>query len=460
MSEVVINPVSWNGSRVLVVGLARSGRAACLWLASQGAKVWGTDRQSEVEGQDSLQAVGVQLALGGDSLALLEQVDHVVLSPGVPETSPMVRRARELGLPIIGELAMAAEASTSTPMMAITGTNGKSTTTALCAHLLRVAGFRVFLGGNIGLPLTEMLLDGAPVDWAVVEVSSFQLEHLGETRGLAPRVGVWLNLTPDHLDRHGSMEVYGDLKLRMFAGQGPKDAAVCFVDDEAVASRMRDRGLQSRLLPLSRREDKLNEVGVWIHGRQIKHLESGRTFELRAARLAGEHNAENAAAAVAAVMKAGASPEAVQTGLDSFEGLPHRLEPVRELDGVRYINDSKGTNPEATAKSLTSFDVPVVLIGGGQGKGSDYRGLRRVVQERVAHLLLLGADASRMAADLEGCAEIHPVTDMAEAVAMGRRLAQAGQVVLLSPACASFDMFDDYEHRGRVFADLVRELEA
>ncbi len=444
--------------RVLVVGLARSGLAAARVLAGRGAQVTGTDRKAQVDGAGELEAAGVRLALGADAPELARAAELVVLSPGVPATSPLVAAAGTAGVPVIGELELAFRLA-AVPTLAVTGTNGKSTTTALCAHLLERAGKRVFLGGNIGRPLSELLLvdaaERSQLDWAVVEVSSFQLEHLSAAKGFAPRIGVWLNLTPDHLDRHGDLATYAATKRRMFEGLGADDLGVVFLDDELV--RGATEGLACRRAGFGRAPARLGDGDALIEGARVQLV--GRTLRLGNPRLAGDHNAENAAAALLAVTAAGAPLDGLQAALDDFAGLPDRIEPVRELAGVRWINDSKGTNPDATAKSLTGFPGGVVLIAGGRGKGTDYRKLREVVTGRVAHLILLGEDADRLAADLDGCAPIRRVADMAEAVSAAADLARPGGVVLLSPACASFDMFDDYAHRGRVFRELVAGLE-
>lgn len=445
--------------RVLVVGLARSGQAAARVLLNRGAVVVGTDRKPEPDGLAALAEAGVTLELGGDRPELVEGAELVVLSPGVPLDAALPSAALALGVPVLGELELGARLA-GLPLLAVTGTNGKSTTTSLCAHLLARAGLRPFLGGNIGRPLCELLLEAeaerSRIGWAVIEVSSYQLEHLSASGALAPRVGVWLNLTPDHLERHGDLERYAAAKRRLFEGQTPGDVAVVFRDDPVVTRLVRD--LPGRLWGFGRESDRLRPGDVRIEGRQLRTVGGGPVWTLGNPRLAGAHNAENAAGALLAAREAGADPQALQAGLDDFPGLPHRLEPVRELEGVRWVNDSKGTNVDATLKSVESFEAPVVLIAGGLGKGSAYTALREPVRRRVRQLILLGQDADRLAAALEGCAPIHRVRDLAEAVALARDLARPGEVVLLSPACASFDMFRDFEHRGQVFAELVRAL--
>jgi len=448
------------GRRVLVVGLARSGRAAASWLARQGARVTGSDQRQQLAGLEELAGLGVDIVTGVDGSRLLPGMELVVLSPGVWMTAPVVQRARQEGIPLLGELELAWRAlrqrqGRALTLIAVTGTNGKSTTAALCAHLARSAGRRVFLGGNIGRPLLE-ILDEPGTELAVVEVSSFQLEQLSSERALDPQVAVWLNLTPDHLDRHGSLEEYAACKRRLFAGQGAEDSAVVFLDDEQVVSHTRD--LPARLLGFSRLEQRA-AGGVLIAGERLR-CGAGLGVILRNQRLAGEHNAENAAAALLAARAAGIDSSLWQQALDGYPGLEHRLEPVAEVGGVRFINDSKGTNVDATLKSLTSFTAPIILLAGGRGKGSDFRRLRPLVRQRVKQLLLLGEEAEHLARDLDGCAPALRVSDMRQAVQQAYRLARPGDVVLLSPACASFDMFSDYAERGRVFAAAARSLAA
>jgi UDP-N-acetylmuramoylalanine--D-glutamate ligase len=442
-------------SNVLVVGLARSGISAAKLLTKLGARVTGTDRQDNVDGLEQLIEIGVNIEIGGDRIDLVAEVDLVVLSPGVWQSAAIPTEADRLGVPWIGELELASRL-TSTRLIAVTGTNGKSTTASLCAHLLKTGGYNVFLGGNIGNPLSELGLSGEEVDWAVVEVSSFQLEHLNNRVGFVPQVGIWLNLTADHIDRHGSLDNYAECKRRMFVGLEAEHTGVFFLDDQIVRSAT--QGLVCGIIGFGRDAELIGSSGVLIEQQQLLAAENLK-FNLKSERLLGEHNAENAAAAVAAVLAVGMDASKIQAGLDSYPGLPHRLEPIRILDGVRYVNDSKGTNVDATAKSITSFEQPIILIAGGRGKGSDYKSLSRIVTKRVKHLVLIGEDAAKLEQDLTGAASISRAKDMSEAVLLSRKLAQSGEVVLLSPACASFDMFKNYEHRGEVFSDLVRGLE-
>jgi UDP-N-acetylmuramoylalanine--D-glutamate ligase len=443
------------GRRVLVVGLARSGVVAARLLARRGAVLVGVDRRAAVEAAEELQKLGMRLVLGQQPSSLVDDVDLVVLSPGVHRDAPLILAAEARGLPVLGELELGVRL-VRVPILAVTGTNGKSTTAALCAHLLRRAGKRVFLGGNIGNPACNLALEGAAVDWAVLEVSSYQLEHLTAPAALAPEIAIWLNLTPDHLERHGTMAAYAQAKRRLFEGQGPKQTAVFFADDPLVSGAL--SGLSCRPAGFGREMGRLTSDGLCIQDRLL--IPCGRALEYRVDNrsLRGGHNAENAAAAVLAALAAGTDPAALQSALDSFTGLPHRLQSVAVIDGVEYINDSKGTNVDAVQKSLAAIEAPIVLIAGGRGKGTPYLPLREAVAARVRHLVLLGEDADRLAEELAGTAPAHRVDSLPEAVQLGRRLAEPGQVVLLSPACASFDMFKDFEERGEVFSRAVLAL--
>ncbi len=454
--ETILDSLS--GRRVLVVGLARSGNAAARLLVQCGARVTGCDRQVRVEGTAELEQAGVDIRPGEDGPQLLTGQELVVLSPGVAFDSALCQEARRAKVPLVGELELGwkmLRRRRRFPLVAVTGTNGKSTTCALCNHLLRTMGFNSALSGNIGNPLCLLLLEEKLPQLAVIEVSSFQLEHLSRPAALDPEVAAWLNLTPDHLDRHGSMDNYAQMKRRLLLGQTGQDTAILFADDAAV--RAAAAGLPGRVRWFGRASERLGADDMLIEGNML-HAPGGGHLELRNSRLAGEHNAENASVALLAARALGMASEELQAGLDSFPGLPHRIEPVAEIGGVRYVDDSKGTNLDATMKSLTSFDCPIVLIAGGRGKGTGYEPLRPVVSQRVKHLVLMGEEAGRMEKDLAGCAPISRAGSMEDAVQQAAARAAAGDVVLLSPACASFDMFTDYHHRGRMFAAAVQNL--
>ena len=444
------------GRRVAVVGLARSGVAAARLLRAADADVVGADARP-------LEALGPEAAaLGRDGVRLaapaspdaLDGAVLVVVSPGVPLDAPALARPRARGVPIVGELELAwraLEADT----VAITGTNGKTTTTALTGALLAGRGQAVLVGGNIGTPLAGGAL-GFPADGVVVaEVSSFQLETVDAFR---PAVAAVLNVTPDHLDRHGTFDAYLDAKARVFRNQTEDDCAVLNADDDAtVALAARTR---ARVVWFSRR--RALEAGVfvrdgWIVARRDGHDET--VGPLGEVRLRGQHNVENVLAAAACALARGVAPAAIRRGVAAFEAVTHRIEPVRELDGVAFYNDSKGTNVASTVKALESFAESLVLIAGGKGKGQDFAPLARAARGRVVHAVVIGEDGPRVAAALsaEGVA-VTRAGSMAEAVATARALARPGHVILLSPACASFDMFDHFEHRGEVFRAVVQGL--
>jgi UDP-N-acetylmuramoylalanine--D-glutamate ligase len=445
------------GRPVAVVGLARSGVAAARLLHAAGAVVVATDTKPldalDVEAR-ALSGLGVRLLVGATSPEAVAGADLVVVSPGVPLASPQLAPARARRVPVIGELELAWRAMEA-DALAITGTNGKTTTTALTGALLGEEGRPVLVAGNIGTPLAAHALE-FPADGLVVcEVSSFQLET---TEAFHPRVAAVLNVTPDHLDRHGSLEAYADAKARVFARQTSADCAVLNADDEG--SRALAPRTAARVVWFSRQRALEHGVFVrdgWIAARLNGHVEN--VCPLTDVRLRGAHNVENVLAATACALWAGLSPEAIRRGIARFRGVAHRIEPVRDLRGVQYFNDSKGTNVASTVKALESFTEPVVLIAGGVGKGQDFAPLAAAARGRVRHAVVIGQDGPRIAAALDAAGI--PVTvgaTLEAAIHAARAIARAGDVVLLSPACASFDMFQNYEHRGDVFKGLVGGL--
>ena len=446
------------GRRVTVVGLARSGVAAARLLHAAGARVTGTDaRPVAALGREAagLAALGVRLCAGPDAAGAFDGAELVVVSPGVPLDGPQLAAPRARAVPLIGELELGWRA-TEAETIAITGTNGKTTTTALVGALLAEQPRAVLVAGNIGTPLAAGAA-GFPADGLVVcEVSSFQLETIEAFR---PRVAAVLNVTPDHLDRHGSFAAYVDAKARIFLNQTEADCAVLNADDEAaraLAARTRAHVVWfSRRRPLGH--------GVFVRdGRVVARLnghveEIGPVSEIS---LRGAHNVENVLAATACALWTGLAPAAIRRGIARFRGVPHRIEPIRELEGVQYYNDSKGTNVASTLRALDSFTERVVLIAGGKGKGQDFAPLAAAARGRVAHAVVIGEDGPAIGAALAAAGV--PVTarpTLAAAVEAARGLARAGDVVLLSPACASFDMFDSFEHRGDVFRKLVERLD-
>jgi UDP-N-acetylmuramoylalanine--D-glutamate ligase len=433
------------GQRVLVLGLGISGQSAARFCAGLGAEVVAADER----GREALGELGdlesvAELALGG-SLPDAASFDLVVPSPGVP-VARYARGARR----VWGDLELAWRAL-SVPIVAITGTNGKSTTTRLVEALLRAAGLRVEAAGNIGAPALGLV--GRPLDVAVLEVSSFQLETI---EGFRPKVAVVLNITPDHLDRHGSFEGYVAAKARILENLGPDDTAVLSADDPAVRSLARNT--RARVRFFSQREAL--PVGACLDAGAILLREAGETIRipLEGFALPGVHNRENALAAMLAAQAAGADPRRAARALFDFRGLPHRTEIVRERAGVTWVNDSKGTNVGAALRSLESFAQPIVWIAGGKDKDLDFRPLAPVLKERARAAILIGQAAPKLAAALAGSVPLHHAGELERAVSLAAGLARPGDVVLLSPACASFDQFRSYEHRGECFRAAVAAL--
>ena len=441
------------GRRALVVGLGKSGVAAARLLATHGARVALADDKGGEALADSLRQledVPHERYLAGLRAEAFHGRDLVVVSPGVPLSDRHLAEARARGVEVIGEVELAAR-FVQEPIVGITGTNGKSTTTALTAHLLRAAGKKVFAGGNLGDPLSNRVLSGGKLDATVCELSSYQLEGIVSLRCAAAAA---LNVTPDHLDRYPSLEAYAAAKERIFENQKAGDAAVLNLADPRVAAMRTPAGVRRRGFDGRGRNA---EAAGFLRAKAVLAAD-GAEYDLRAPTLRGAHNAENALAALLLARHLGAPPWALQQGLDTYPGLPHRLEPVRTLDGVEWVNDSKGTNVDSVQKSLSAFDRGVLLIMGGRGKGAPYRPLRALFPDRVRALLTIGEDAPRIAEELGDLVAVTACGDLRTAVAQARQLARAGDTVLLSPACASYDQFRNFEDRGDQFKALVRGL--
>jgi UDP-N-acetylmuramoylalanine--D-glutamate ligase len=442
------------GRRPLVAGAARSGVAAARLLARHGADVRVCDRRGPDELPEPARALageGIGCDWGRDDPALLEGRDAMIWSPGIPVDHPLAEAARARGIPVIGELELGFLASRA-PLLCITGTNGKSTTTDLTGALLRAAGREVAVCGNIGRAICEVAETVSASGLLVVEVSSFQLETVQK---LKPFVATWLNLTPDHGDRHGTFQAYGAAKQRLFERQDESDWAVLNADDPEVTSRA--TGAATRLaFSVS---GPVGEGAFLDAGELVLAWRGGREALLprRELRLPGPHNAANALAALATVMPLELPPESLREVLRSYGGLEHRLEPAGEVGGVRFVNDSKATNVGSMEVALLSFEQPVVLIAGGRDKGQDFAPLAPLVRRAARHLVLIGEGAEPMSRAWAGVPAERAGT-LAEAVSAAWRAAGPGGVVLLSPGCASFDMFRDYEDRGRRFKDEVRRL--
>ncbi|BBO71892.1 UDP-N-acetylmuramoylalanine--D-glutamate ligase [Desulfosarcina alkanivorans] len=446
--------------QVVVVGMGRSGVAAARFLVRRGARVTVTDRapaDSLKAAIDALGGLDIRFKLGGHDAGDFERADLVVLSPGVPHTLPMLEPAWVKGTPVIGELELAA-GFIAEPILAVTGTNGKTTTTELVGHMLGNSGKRVFVGGNIGTPLIAYA-DGAypRADVVVVETSSFQLDTTIDFR---PDTAVMLNITDDHLDRYSTFSAYAESKWRIFNNQRPADSAVLNAMDATVAAMIKKHP------PVARRQlfsDQAVVNGAQIFKDRILVFDGGRQsgcFSLDKTGLLGPHNRENMAAACLACLGQGATVAGIQQAIDEFQGLAHRLETVGRVGGVRFVNDSKATNVDAVKRALSCFDTPVVLIMGGQNKKGDFTGLKSPVRRHVKTLVAMGEARDEIVTALAGDPEkgIIEATSMEEAVEKAFDAAVAGDTVLLSPACASFDMFDNYGQRGDRFREIVERL--
>jgi UDP-N-acetylmuramoylalanine--D-glutamate ligase len=434
----------------LVVGLARSGAAAALELRARGEEVFGVDAGTPA-GTEALAEAGVQLRLGADGLRELEQVRTVVKSPGVPAQAPVVAAARARGTVVLGELELAWRMLTN-EFIAVTGTNGKTTTVELIGHIHRAAGLPVEVAGNVGTALSGLVgrIDERAV--VVCEASSFQLE---DTLAFAPEAALLLNFTPDHLDRHGTLEDYLAAKLQVFARQSNDDLAVLPIDPpiEGVGGEARRIYFgEGPAAALSSRDGQL-----WWREPEREPEREPLLLATGELSLRGKHNLQNAMAAAAVCLARGVDPEAVRAGLRTFPGVPHRLEEVARRGGVIYVNDSKATNLASTLVALSAFaGSRVHLILGGQGKGQDFTPLRDAVEQGCRAVYLVGEDAPLIAAALEGVAiPVRPCGELGQALSIAQAYALPGDIVLLSPGCASFDQFADFEARGERFRELV-----
>jgi len=440
------------GKRVLVLGLARTGIETARFLVRHGAEVLVSDCKGEAElkqGLETLSGLPIRFLLGAEDAGWLEGVELLVPSPGVAPENPLLQEACRRGIELLSEIELAYRFLRA-PLVAITGTNGKSTTTALVGEILKAQGLKAFVGGNIGAPLIGFV--SGEWDWGVVEVSSFQLEWVKRFR---PRIAALLNLTEDHLDRYADFASYCEAKARIFRAQEEGDIALLNRDDPKVWS-VRER-VRSRVLSFGWAQVRAGAYAtrdeiVWRDG-------AGETsFPLARVRIQGVHNVENLMAAVAVARSIGVAPGTIQRVIEEFPGLEHRLEFVREIEGIRFYDDSKGTNVGAVLKSLESFSAPVILIAGGIDKGGDYRVLKAQVRQKVKRLILLGAAREIIRRALGDLTETLVVEDLAAAVREARQGALPGDIVLLSPACSSFDMFQNYAERGRAFKALVQKL--
>jgi len=441
------------GRQVVVVGAARSGIAAAVLLASRGARVTLTESRRTFDAASQLHAAGVTLELGGHRAGTLAGADLIVTSPGVPVEQPVFDAARANGVEIIGELELASRWLRGR-MIAVTGTKGKSTTTTLIGRMLSAAGRHVLVGGNIGVPLSAQVDASTPESVHVVEASSFQLET---TTTFRPWIALWVNFADDHLDRHPDVASYAAAKARVFANQTADDWAVVNADDPIVRERSDNtRARRVWFSPSGRIEEGFVASGDWIVRRTTTGEE--RMVPVSAVELTGVHMLHNTIAAVAVSAVAGVQPDAMAAALRGFHGLPHVMEPVGEVRGVRFINDSKATNVAAARRSIESFADGVVAIVGGRYKGGDFRELRGPLEARGRAVIAIGEATPLVHEALEGTVPVFDATSMDEAVARGFDAASPNGVVVLAPACSSFDWFRDYAERGDAFKAAVARL--
>jgi UDP-N-acetylmuramoylalanine--D-glutamate ligase len=449
--------VDLKDKRVLVVGLGKSGVASALFLKDRGARVTVSDTKSPDQLCDEIPILldhGITVETGGHGERTFRGQDLIVVSPGVPVDAPPLVQARAAGEPVIGEIELAAQ-NLPGPIVAITGSNGKTTTTTLAGEILASGGLPVAVGGNIGTPAISLVAAASRETVIVLEVSSFQLETIQTFR---PKVAVILNITPDHLDRHRTFQTYIDAKARIFENQQPDDFTVLNEDDPTCRT-LRDR-TRAQVFWFSRKQEVQN--GAWVRDRRILFRDSSGQREILQVSeipLKGAHNVENVLAAVCAGALMGCEPAKIRKAIQEFKAVEHRLEYVATIKGVEYFNDSKATNVDATIKALESFPKNIHLILGGKDKGSDYTVLNDLLRERVKRVYTIGAAAEKIESQIKGSAEIVHAETLDNAIRRAAAVAQPGDIVLLAPACASFDQFQSYNHRGRIFKEVVHSLE-
>lgn len=442
-----------------IIGLGRSGQAAANWLLLHNWDVVVSDDAGEdklAAAAQKLQISGAVVCLGGHSEALKVPVDLVVVSPGVPMNHPAILTRLSQGVEVIGELELGWRNSRGA-IAAITASNGKSTATALTGEIFAASGRPAFTAGNIGIPLISIAGQTSPDSLIAVEVSSYQLESI---KTFKPKAAAILNITPDHLQRHGTFEAYTGAKSRLCMNQDVDDFLIFNADDKIVCDIT--HGVRSQKIPFS--TERQLEFGGWIAGGAM-HLSPTKesqhyTLPRSALALPGVHNTQNALAAILSALACGVKWQAIECGVRNFKGLPHRLEFVRRLNGVNWINDSKATNVDSGLTALKALNAPIILIAGGRPKGGGFKDLRPLMKAKVKSLIVLGEAAAEIAADLGDLCSTHFVHNLEEAVHFARQTTAAGDTVLLSPLCASFDMFDNFEQRGDVFKELVGKLES
>ncbi len=460
--------ILYPGIHVLVVGLGQTGLAAVQFFSQHGARISVSDASPKSDiNEETLQILdrhGVHLESGTHTAELFKAADLIFVSPGIPLTLEPLAAARQLAIPIVGEMAIVAQ-YLETPLVAVTGTNGKTTVTTLLGDIFRTCGKKVFVGGNIGTPLFEYLAGPQNADVVVAEISSFQLDTGGDAKGLHPAVALLLNISPDHLERYASFEEYAASKFKLFAAQDSNDIAIMNGDDPEIMNR-------GQLWPSSRKfffgSQLGNLAGAALHDKTIRlsvagredssHIPADESYDLSGTPLEGPPTLQNAAAAILAARLFGCSCRDIRQGLLQFKPLAHRMSLLTEISGVKYYDDSKATNVGAVYSALAAFDKQIILIAGGRDKGGDYALLNEPVQQKVKNLLLIGEAKEKMAQAFGSFTNVETLDTLDEAVIRAADLAAPGDVVLLSPACASFDMFESYAERGDYFKKSVFKL--
>ncbi len=455
-SKLIIATMEVANKNVLVVGLGKSGVASALFLKSRGAHVTVSDSKPREQFGDELSLLldrGISIETGGHGERTFREQDLIVLSPGVPFDAPLLQQARAMGENVIGEIELAAQFFPGR-MIAITGSNGKTTTTALTGEIISASGFHTLVGGNIGTPAISLVENSTPETIAVLEVSSFQLETIQTYR---PYIAMVLNVTPDHLDRHRTFAAYSAAKARIFENQQQDDFAVLNADDPACVSLA--QAVKSKVFRFSRKKEVAQ--GAFVRDARIFFRDQDQeTTITRIAdiSLKGSHNVENVLAAASAGMLMGCDPGKIHQAIREFKAVEHRLEYVATIRGVEFYNDSKATNVDATIKAIESFPANIHLILGGKDKGSDYSVLNDLLRPRVKTVYTIGAAAEKIESQIEDAVEIVHAETLDAAVKLAEKAAQPGDIVLLAPACASFDQFQNYEHRGKTFKEIVKAL--
>ena len=445
-----------NGKRALVVGLGKSGVASALFMKARGARVTVSDTKSGDELRNEIPVLldhGITVETGGHGERTFRDQDLIVVSPGVPVDAPPLVQARSLGETVIGEIELAAQFLPG-PVVAITGSNGKTTTTTLTGEIIAAAGMPVLVGGNIGTPAITFAERATPQTVIVLEVSSFQLETIQTFR---PKVAVILNITPDHLDRHRTFEIYADAKARIFENQQASDFAVLNADDPTCQAM--GKRTQAQVYWFSRQKEV--EQGAWVRDSNIVFRDAKgqrEVMQVSEIPLKGAHNLENVLAAVCSGILMGCAPDKIRQTVQNFKAVEHRLEYTATINGVDYYNDSKATNVDATVKALESFPANIHLILGGKDKGSPYTVLNDLIRQRVKRIYTIGAAAAKIESQVKGAEIVHAET-LENAIRKAHASAKPGDIVLLAPACASFDQFKSYEHRGKLFKEVVKALQ-